>query len=39
MPLQAIAFLAAIIGIPIVVAWMFGGEKNANKSKAKKKKK
>jgi len=38
MPPQAIAFLAAIIGIPIVVAWIFGGEKAANRSKGKKKK-
>jgi hypothetical protein len=33
MPWQGIAFLVAIIGIPIVVAWIVGGEK---KSKAPK---
>jgi hypothetical protein len=33
MPWQAIAFLATIIGIPIIVAWIIGGEKKSKAGK------
>jgi hypothetical protein len=36
MPWQAVVFLAALIGIPIVVAWVIGGDKKAKKEKVKK---
>jgi hypothetical protein len=34
MPWEALAFLGTIIGIPIIVAWIVGGEKKSKAGKA-----